>query len=57
MCTGLAIKDILAIMGDKKAICRCFWSPVIDDAGANADAVNIARNTADLELLNLLHSA
>jgi hypothetical protein len=57
MCTGLAIKDILAIMGDKKAICRCFWSPVINDASTDADAVKIAWDSTDLELLNLLHSA
>jgi hypothetical protein len=57
MSAGLSIKDILTIMGDKKAICRCFGSPIIDDAGANADAMDIARDSADLELLNLLHSA
>jgi hypothetical protein len=57
MGTRIAIKDVLSVMGNQERICRCFWSPEVDDAITNTDARDFTWDTAYLELLNRLHSA
>jgi hypothetical protein len=55
--TCSAIKDILTIMSNEQAIAAAAWDPIINGALLETGTHNFARNSADLEALNLLHDA
>jgi hypothetical protein len=55
MGTCSAIKDILTIMRNQQVVTAATRRPVINDSVIKTGAHNFARNSSDLEALNLLH--
>jgi hypothetical protein len=53
--TCSSIKDILAIMSDEEMLTSATRRPIINDSVIKPHANNLARNSADLKALNLLH--
>jgi hypothetical protein len=55
MGTGSSIKDILTIMCDEQVLASAAGRPVVDGSILKTGTYNLARNSSDLEALNLLH--
>jgi hypothetical protein len=55
MGTSGSVKDILAIMCDQEVLATTTGHPVIHNSVSKTGADNFARNSSDLEALNLLH--